>query len=188
MSLNEYKMQDVEFVGDEWELICSSVFLKYSKKVNILELGYGNYSLLYAVCSIFCDNINMILSVDAKNKFDKNNKEFYEKKKIFHSLANRKFKFVEHFQGDFFDGEILKLYIKLFSDNRVNLFITEYMNSDEYMNEIFNSYSFYFADNVDIYYHNLNKNENSRKYFEKISSGKKSIMLNNTLGTGIIKI
>lgn len=187
MNIDKYRMQGIEFHGDEWEFIHSLVYLKYGRKINVLEMGEGNYSLLFAICQEHADYIKKILSVDALNKYEKGETEFYEKKRIFSSLANRNFKYVEHFQGDCFADDILKVAHILFTDDLVDLFVVEYMNDDQYMDQLFDTYELYFSDSVDIYYHNLNKSQKSIQYFEKISDRKKSVVMDAGPGTGIIK-
>jgi hypothetical protein len=188
INIDKYRMNGIEFSGDAWEFINSLVYLKYGKKINILELGEGNYSLLFAICREHFDSIKKILSVDVKNKYKKGEKNFYEKKRIFSALDNRNYEYVEHFQGDCFSNDILSLTHSLFSNDSIHLFIIEYMIDDDYMNKILDVYSSYFDDNVDIYYHNLHKNKQSELYFEKIAKNKKQVILDNGNGIGIIKI
>jgi len=188
INIDKYRLQDIEFHGNKWEFIYSLMYLKYQNKINILEIGNGNYSLLFGITSELKDRTKKILSIDVLNKFKQGEKEFYEKKRIFSALSERNDGFVEHFQGDAFANDILKVARKLFLEDEIGLFVIEYMVNDEYMDSIFDTYDFYFSENIDIYYHNLKKSEHSIKYFEKISNGKKKVILDNGNGTGIIKI
>lgn len=188
MNIDRYKMNGIEFAGDSWEFVHSLVYLKYGKKINILELGEGNYSLIFAISGELFDLIRKILSVDMKNKYSKGEKEFYEKKRIFSAISNRGYEYVEHFQGDCLADDVLRVARALFIDDPIDLFIVEYMNNDEYMDSVLNAYEFFLSDNVDIYYHNLNKSKESQAYFDKISSGKRSVLLDAGPGVGIIKM
>jgi len=187
MDIDRYRLNEIEFRGNEWEFIHSLVYLKYGRRINILELGEGNYSLLFAICNEFISGIKKILSVDVKNTFKAGDTNFYEKKRIFSALANRGYDYVEHFQGDCFNEDVLYCSRTLFTEDPVDLFVIEYMNDDEYMDRIFDTYDFYFGENADIYYHNLNKSAESASYFEKISHDKKSALLDAGIGVGIIK-
>lgn len=185
INIDRYTMQGIKFLGDPWEFVHSLIFLKYGKKINILDLGEGNYSLLFAICSELKDNIKKILSVDMLNKFNIGEKKFYEKKRIFSALSNRGYVYVEHFQGDCFAQDILKVSRTLFLDDPVDLLVLEYMNDNKYMDTVLDTYDFYLSEKTDIYIHNLYKNENSIEYFRKISKGKKHVILNSENGSGI---
>ena len=187
INIDKYRMQEIDFIGNEWEFVHSLVYLKYGNKINILEIGEGNYSLLFGICAELYDLIKKMLSIDVKNKYDKGEKEFYEKKRIFSALSNRGYDYVQHFQGDAMADDILKDARILFQDTPVDLFIVEYMNDDEYMDSIFDIYDQYFSEHVDIYFHNLNKSEDSIRYFNEISENKKRVILDGGNGIGIIK-
>jgi len=187
INIDKYRMNDIKFDGNEWEFIYSLVFLKYGRKINILEIGEGNYSLLYAICNEHFENLKNILSIDVKNSYDKGETKFYEKKRIFSALADRKYEYVEHFQGDCFANDILHVARFLFIEDPIDMFVIEYVNDDNYMDKIFDTYDFYFGEKIDIYYHNLNKSEKSLLYFKKISEKKRSVILDYGAGVGIIK-
>ena len=185
MNVDKYRMNGIDFVGDGWEFVYSLVYLKYNKRINILQLGDGNYSLLYALCNEYSDRIKKILSVDAKNLYEQGHPIFYQKKRLFSALANRNYEYVQHFQGDCFAEDIVATARSIFTDNPIDMLVIEYMKNDEYMNKIFDTYEFYFSQNVDIYYHDLYKSEESLKYFLNLSKDKKSAILNAGVGIGV---
>jgi len=185
MNIEKFKMTDVEFKNDEWEFIFSLVFIRYGNKINILEIGEGNYPLLYAICNEHSENIKNILSIDVKNTFKNGDKIFYEKKRIFSALANRGYNYVEHFQGNCLSADIEKTAELIFSESKVNVFVIEYIKDDSFMDSIFNNYSKFFDEKTDIYYHNVHKSLQSLKYFEKMSDKKRNVILRSEKGTGI---
>ncbi|MFW5890702.1 MAG: hypothetical protein ACOCUI_00620 [bacterium] len=187
MNIDKYRMQEIPFRGDPWEFICSLVFLKYNKKINIVEFGEGNYSLVYGICTELEHKIKKIFSIDDKNKFDKGETDFYNKKRIYMTLDNRGYEYVEHIQCSCNDEIVSKLIKKLFLDDAIDLLIIEYMKNDEYMDEIFNLLNIYLKEDVDIYVHNIYKSKDSYNYFINFFKDKKHVTLNNGYGTCIIK-
>ena len=187
MNLSKYKLQDLEPNFDSWEFIHSLVFLReIEKPINILDIGEGNYTLLYALATEFEKKINSIYSIDVKNNFSIKDRDFYNKKIVYNAIHDRKCEKVFHEQKDCFNDAIIKDSNILFSSFPINFLMIEYLQDDTYMNKIFTSYRHLFDKKIQIYFHNLNKNENSKNYFEKLSiSGKKIMLSNNSCKKGI---
>jgi hypothetical protein len=186
MGIGSYQLDGVDSNLDEWEFLSSLIYIRPTKNLNVLEIGEGNCGLIFAVCSELKRHLKMLYSVDVLNRTEIGESHFYQKKKTFTTLYNRGCDEIDAVEVDPLDEKEISTVKDFYGENKINILIINFLNSNQYMDDIFDAYNDLLNSETKVYFHELKKNEHSEKYFDKISQNKKNVKLFNSSGVGII--
>jgi hypothetical protein len=187
VSINSYRLQEFPFDKDEWEFLHSLPFLKPKGKVNLLDVGEGDVSLLYAVATVLQSKMQRCYSLDPVNKTGTGEMSFYQKRSVISVIQNRGCHNSIAIEDDLEKPEVVKDVEEwLGEEEKINLLIFEFVKDENYCDSFFQMYNHLFADDMMIYYHGLKKNEFSEKFFDNLANQRKYVKLVNNQGIGII--
>lgn len=187
MNIEQYKLREIDFDGDDWEFIHSLIYIRRESPVNILSVGSGNYSLEYALATEFDSKLSSFFSVDVVNQYNKENKEFYHKRTVYSTIVGRGCQNTVAIQNDCFDQGVMDEIKRNLGNSKINLLVLEFERSKDYVTKIIKEFSTILDSKYDIYFHNIAKSGESVECFREISAGKKYVVLQNTSGIGVIK-
>jgi hypothetical protein len=175
------------FEGDEWEFLHSLNFTKFNKKINVLEVGCGNISLLYALATAFETKMKNLYSLDVAKSSQDNNAVYQQKRSVISVIQNRGCVGATAVEEELDNPELIKdIEQWLGEDEKIDLLIFEFIKDEKTSNELFQKFNHLFDENMVIYYHNLKKAENSEKLFNNLAKHRKSVKLVYDQGVGII--
>lgn len=186
MNVDSYKLLDYPFDSDEWEFIHSLMFLKPKEKLNILEIGSGNISLLYALATNFESKMNKLYSIDFNNVSEKTSKLFQHKRTAISVIQNRGCYNTIAIEDDFCKKEVMDDVEIWLGKDKINFLIFEFIKNEELSNLFFQKFNHLFHENMTIYYNGINKNDFSEIFFNNLAKNRKSVKLTNNHGIGII--
>lgn len=187
MNIEQYRLREIDFDGDDWEFIHSLIHVRREPPINILSIGSGNYSLEYALATEFDSKLSSFFSIDLVNQYNKEDKEFYQKKTVYSTIIGRGCQNTVAIQNDCFDQGVMDEIKRNLGNSKINLLVLEFERSKDYIIKIIKEFSTIFDYKYDIYFHNITKSEESVECFREISAGKKHVVFQNTSGIGVIK-
>jgi len=182
-----YRLMDYPLEINEWEFIQSLMFLKFPEKINVMEVGEGNISLLYGICTALEKKLKSCYSIDVKKRKEEDPQLRMQKKSVISVVQNRgcpkSVAVEESLSNSCLLDDVLK---NMGKDEKIDLLIIEPLENTKDSSEFFQKYNHLFNENMVIYYHNLKKYETSEKLFDNLAKYRKSVKIVQEQGIGII--